>query len=282
MSRPVVALLAVVLALACGGAARAETPREAASRAEALLTKGDFDGALAAYAAAARADRANQDYVQKYALVRRVIQLRKQLETEQDAARWEYLARGLYNFYVNGHIYTEALALGEKLHARLQNASSAAMLAETQLAVDRSADAARMLASLKPDQATPVTQALLGIALAREGKVDEARKVAAAIKLSDGAGPRAAYTVARLKARLGDAEAASALLAQCLKDTPPSMIDGYREHARACPDFTAVASGAAFSKALATESEVPESKCSGGASCAGCPMRGKCADGAEK
>jgi len=269
--------LLVVAALTIPALARAENAEQAAARAKALLAQGDFDAALAAYATAARADQDNRTYVQQYAVVRRVIQIRKQLEAEQDAERWQYLARALHAFYISQGIYSEALALDEKIHARLGTASSAAALAETQLAMDRNAEAAKTLSALKPSEATPTTQALLGIALAREGKMDEARRVAAGAKLPEKAGPRMVYTAARLQGATGNTQEALKLLARCFKSTAPSLLDGYKAHARECPEFTALASTAAFAEVLKTKSAVPESKCSGGSGCAGCPMRGKCA-----
>jgi tetratricopeptide (TPR) repeat protein len=276
--------VALVALLALAGYARAESAQDAAARGQTLLARGDFNGALAAYASAVKADRENRDYVQRHAMIRRVIQLRKQLDAEQDAARWEYLARGLHAYYINEGIYPEALALDKKIHARLANASSAVMLAETQLALERNADAVKTLSGLGPDATTPGTQALLGLALAREGKADEARRVAASITLSDDAGPRTVYSLARLKAKTGSTKEAIHFLVRCFKATPPSVLDGYKEHAKACPDFAELAATDEFAEVLKTESDVPESKCSGGAGCAGCPMRGKCAQGqnAEK
>lgn len=276
--------LLVVAALTVPALARAENAEQAAARAKALLAQGDFDAALAAYATAARADQDNRTYVQQYAVVRRVIQIRKQLEAEQDTERWQYLARALHAFYISQGIYSEALALDEKIHARLGTASSAAALAETQLAMDLDAEAAKTLSALEPERATPTTQALLGIALAREGKMDEARRVAAGVKLPEKAGPRMVYTAARLQGATGNTREALKLLARCFESTAPSLLDGYKAHARKCPEFTALASTAPFAEVLKTKSAVPESKCSGGSGCAGCPMRGKCAhsqDGGE-
>jgi len=65
-------------------------------------------------------------------------------------------------------------------------------------------------------------------------------------------------------------------LARCFESLPPSRAANYQEHARACPDFAGLAASEGFAKALATQSKVQESACSGGSGCANCPMRGKC------
>lgn len=267
-------LQAAILAVASGALAASATEQYA--QGQALLARGDFDGALAALASAARADSENQQYLQEYAMVRRIIQLRQALDSEQDPQRWEYLARGLHSFYVSRGLLQEAVALDRKIHARLNNASSAIMLAETELAMSHNAEAADVLQKLDGSQSTPATEALLGIALARLGKKDEARRLAKRISLAEDAGPRMTYSVARLYAATGDSEAAVQALGRVLKSVPPTIQAGYRDHASSCPDFQAIASTPGFTQALQTKSAVPESQCSGGAGCAGCPMRGNC------
>ncbi len=272
-------VLLVVGLLLAPGIAAAETAEQAAAQGKTLLAKGDFKAALAAYATAAKTDPANRDYARQHAVLRRVIQLREQLDADPESSRWAYYARGLRAFYISQGIYSEALALDKRIFARLKDAPSAAQLAETQLAMDLAGEAAETISALPADQATPVTQALLGIALARQDKMPQARKVAAGIEFPEEVGPRMIYTVARLQARIGDAEAATKLLARCLESTPPSLLEGYRAHAKECPDFEAIAATDSCAQALETKSAIAESKCSGGSGCSGCPMRGKCAHG---
>jgi len=260
-------------------AASGETPEQAFNSGETLLAQADFQGALGAFGRAARADRGNREYLQHYAVVRRVVMLRRQLDAEEDDARWEYIARGLHAFYVSQRLHGEALALDRKMHAKLDNASSAVMLAETHLALNQDAEAAETLASLPPAEQTPSTRSLRGLALARQGKLDEARRIAAGVGPSGDAGPGAIYRVARLNAAVGNDEQALGLLTRCFETVAPSRLDAFKDHARQSPEFTRLASTSAFAQVMKTESKVAESKCSGGSRCAGCPMRGKCGHG---
>jgi tetratricopeptide (TPR) repeat protein len=271
---PVVAALVAIVWLPAF--VRAETAAEAFANGESLVAKGDFDGALTAYAAAVRGDRANQEYVQHYALLRRVIQLRNSLDKEKDAARWENLARPLHSFYTSQKVYSEALALGKQIHTKLNSPWSAVTLAETQLALSQNDEAVKTLDGLAAGKRTATTQALLGIALVRAGQSDRGKEVGKEIALSENADAQTTYAAARLYAALGESQKAIETLAGCLASVPPGLQEGYREHARTSPEFAKLASTLAFVKALKTESKVPESKCSGGSSCAGCPMRGKC------
>lgn len=271
------AVLALAITVCLGPAlARGETPAESFAKGETLLAKGNFPAALQSYAAAARADRDNQEYMQHYAMVRRVVDMRSRLESERTPQRWEYMAKGLRAFYVSERIYPELLKLDQELHSRLGTADTAAMLAETQLAMSRSADAVKNLSALEQSKTTAMTQALLGIALVRSGKADEAKQVAGKLELPADAGPSMTYAAARLYAGTGDSATALKLLKTCFEATLPSILDGFKTHAKDCPDFAAIASSPEFVAVLETKSKMPESKCSGGSSCAGCPMSGKC------
>jgi tetratricopeptide (TPR) repeat protein len=262
------------------GVVQAESAQESFAIGKALVAKADFQGALRAFANAARMDQDKQEYLQHYAMVRQVIALRQRLDVERDDARWEYFARGLRSFYISNGLLNEALSLDERMHARLNTTTSAKLLAETQLALNMNEEAAKTLADLAPEKQTSDTRALQGLALARQGEVEQARQIVAAIDLAEDAGPGTIYSLARLKAAIGDTEQALALLARCFESLAPSRHEAFKDHARKSPEFAGLVSTETFVKVLQTESKVPESKCSGGSRCAGCPMRGQCSGSA--
>jgi hypothetical protein len=262
--------------LAYSAVARAETAAESFANGEKLLMKGEFEKALQSYAAAARTERNNQEYMQHHAMVRRIVDLRSRLDVERKQQQWEYIARALRAFYVNERLYPELLKLDQAIHKRLNSAESASMLAETQLAIDQNANAVQTLSALGASQRTVMTQLLLGIAAARTGKTDEAKRIAEKVNLPKDAGPGITYTAARLQAAIGDSAKAMVLLKKSFEGTLPSLLDGFKSHAKTCPEFASIVSIPEFADVMKTESKVPESKCSGGKSCAGCPMSGKC------
>ena len=268
--------IGVVTLLFCSTLGRAETAAELFTKGETHLVKGAFTEALQAYAAAARNDQSNSEYMQHYAIVRRIIDLRNRLESEKDPQRWEYMARALRAFYTSEQIYPELLKLDQEIHSRLNSAESAAMLGETLLSMDRNAEAAKALAGVESGKTTPMTEALLGIALARTGRTDQAKQIAKQLSLPNEAGPNLNYAAARLYAGTGDSAKAIELLKGCFESTLPSQLDGFKMHAKTCQEFAAMTSTPDFVGVMKTESKVPESKCSGGKSCAGCPMSGKC------
>ena len=256
--------------------ARAESTAEVFARGKASLAEGDLQAALKSYAAAARADRSNREYLSQYMLLRQAIEMRTRLETEKNPRRWEQLARSLHQFYVGQKMYTEVLALDRRVHARAKTASSAVSLAETELAMELNAEAVKTLSSVPSAKATASSQALLGIALLRQGDVQGAKQMAETVVLPEKTGPGTVYSVARLQAAVGNKDRTLQLLTLCFESVAPSRADGFKSHAKQSPDFAKLVSTAEFTKVLETKSKVSESACSGGSSCAGCPMRGNC------
>jgi tetratricopeptide (TPR) repeat protein len=257
-------------------AGSADRAAQLSSEGSTLLAKADFDGALKAYAQAAKADPENEGYRQQYALVRRISKMRKGIDKERNPEKWETNARALRSFYYENEIYAEALALDRQFHARLNTAESAGMLAETELALGMNGEAAELLSGLDEQQASPHTRTLLGIALARQGKLDEARALAPECVPPDGAGPAPYFDLARLRALLGESSPALETLARSFELTLPSRLEALKTKAKTCPDFAALATGPDFAKALETPSKIKESDCSGGSSCGKCPHRAKC------
>jgi tetratricopeptide (TPR) repeat protein len=204
------------------------------------------------------------------------------LDTERNAARWQRTAQGLRSFYVSNGIYSEALPLDKKVHARLDTTASAVTLAETQLAMDLNAEASAVLEAIDAGKATAASHALLGVALARNGNVEEARRLAKAIEFPEKASPGTLYSVARLYGEIGNADEALRLLKRTFESIAPSRLEGFKNHARESREFATLASTAAFAEVLETKSKIAESKCSSGNSCSGCPMRGKCPSSGDR
>ncbi len=274
--RILVSLCSSLALLALAGFARAETAAEAYARGNAMLRQGEYQQALGAFAQAARTERDNREYLSRYMMVRQIMQLQKGLETETNPARWEYFARALEHFYRTERMHDEALALSRRKFDRLKDARSAAALAETQLAMSKPADALATLESLGDEQAAPATKSLQAIALAHLDRMEEARQVAQTVELPEQAGPGVLYSAARMYAATGFADRAVETLRRCFEQVPAGQLEAFKDHSRNCADFAGLAPTAQFASVLKTVSKIPESKCSGGRTCAGCPMRGKC------
>jgi len=259
--------------------AKAVTPAESFDRGKARLAEGDLRGALKEYAEAVRAAPDSDSYRQEFMLVRNAVLLKQNLTRSAHEKQWVQTAQALRSFYVTNGLLELALELDNQIHAKRDTAYSAMQLAETRLVLDRNADAEEVLLKLGPDRSTPASQALLAVAQARQGRMDEARRIVKAAASPDEKGPGTLYNFARMHAAVGNTDESLSLLTSSFESTPPSTLELFKRHARKCPEFASMAESPGFQQALKTESKVHESECSSGSSCASCPMRGQCSSG---
>ena len=267
-------VLISVVALMLGATAWAQQGDGAAefARGKSLLAEGKLDEALAGFRAAARANPDNNEYFQEFSLLQRVMNIRQQLAKEERPETWEQMARALCGYYQSRKVYGEALTLATALHGRLQTGESAIMVASVQLALNQNNEAATLLAGLSETQRSTETEVLHGLALARLGRVDEARACAEKVEIPKDCGPELCLNAARLHALLGQHEQALKALQCALESAPPSQIAACRETAQGCPDLASLRSNEAFVQVLATESKVK--------GCGGCGSAKSC--GASK
>jgi tetratricopeptide (TPR) repeat protein len=276
-ARPLSLLIASALLLVASASWAANADR-AFTDGNNLLAKGDMRGALKSYAEAVQADRSNTEYAQQFMLVRRVLLLEDALSKETDESQRLPICQSLRSFYVSQGLHSRALPLDEEILESLGTANAAIQLAETHLALEQQGAAARVLSALDSDDTNSATQALLAVSLARDGKLDEARKIAADTTDTD-AGPGTLYILARMRAAVGQEKPALSTLKQCFEKVPPSRLESLKSHAKACIDFASLAQADGFTEVLKTDSKVVESSCSGGSSCGSCPMRASCSGG---
>lgn len=262
-------MLATVLVLA---EPTASAPQPCADG-KAYLAKSDFEGALKAYRTAAQSNPGNVEYGQQYAVLRQIISMRERIKSEKNHHQWMSMAAALRRFYYDNAIYSEALLLDRENFKRHPGADSTAMLAETQLTLNRNVEAEETLRCFGRKETTTRTNVLLGIALARQGKIHDAKALADTAKAKDDLGPQCLYEIARLRALVGISKGALDALARSFELTPPSQLDAAKADARTCRDLKALIRGPEFSKVLFTRSKIKESGCSSGTSCGKCPLR---------
>ena len=266
----------VLLACAPAPAEPTDNATKAFEEGKTLLASAKFDEALQAFKTAAQADKSNPEYRHNYTMLRQVIRMRAQLENEADSDRWRTMAQALRTFYHQHGIYSESLPLDRKMHEQQLVPDSAAMLAETLLAMGENSEAAEVLSGASGTAATPRAKILLGIALARQGRVDEARALLPTTAMETSETPRVFYELARLRALTGDTKGSIEALSRSFQLTAPAGLDPLKAEAQRCQDFQTLASSADFASALKTPSKVPQSGCSQGPSCGKCPKRAAC------
>ena len=274
-------LLGLITAILLCSATSARADENAArefTRGKALLATGDFNGALAAFKGALKAEPENEEYFQNCALLRRVIQYRAQLNVETDAEAWQQIARGLYSFYCDQKLYGEAVPLARAMFEKAKSAESAGLLADALLATGKNDDATVLLVALKPDESSPHTTALRGVALARTGQLDDAKTVAAQLEIPKDCDADLCYDAARLYALVGQTDKAIEMLKCSFETTPADRLDSAKAVVKQSIDLAKLTGTPAFAKVMETESKA--SGCGSKAACAKCPLKDK--GGCEK
>ncbi len=268
--------LALCVILTLSSVVYAATAAKNFSRGNALLARSDFQGALTLFADALKAEPANQEYAQEFSMLRQVIAWQNYIEKTDDIIQWTYGCNVIRAYCVSHRLHQATLDLDRMVFDRLKNPEAAVKLAQTELSLGKAEEAVKTLSSLDTDKATVATRSLLGVALARSGKEEDAKKLATEIGVPEDAGSGTLYSIARLQSVVGNEQLACHALVNCFESIPPSRLEAFKKHAEKCSDFQTIAKGELFETALKTKSKIPESQCSGGSSCATCPNRGSC------
>lgn len=271
-------MLVVILLLSLPVAAGSpEKAQQAFSEGQALLANADFDGALKAFKKASKADSANAEYGQQYAMLRQIVSLRKQLPKEKNKEKWLESAAALHTYYHEQGLFVQSLPVDQERLRRTASGEAALLLLQTQLALGMNSEAIEVIVGLPTDEQSAHVRTLHGLALAREGRMEEARSmVANASTLDASAGPRCFFDLAGLCALVGDSQGALRALKRSIELTPPSQIDAFKSRIGRSPDMASLVPTSEFAEVMKTSSTVQESPCSGGSGCSKCPQRAKC------
>jgi len=242
----------------------------------ALLQKGDFDSALQAFSAAAKAAPDNPDYAQQAMLVRRILTLRKYVNEAELTPQWEKAVVSLHAFYLTQNLHNEALPLDRKAHEKMDNALSASLLAETLLEMGQDTEALNLLSGLDTKKLNPHNRIYLGIAMARTGQKEKAKKIRQTCRIDKPNETGLLFDLARLDTLVGDKKSALGLLKNCFEKTPGTQLAMVKGFVAECPDFKSLTDAPGFEAVMNALSKVNESGCSSGSSCGSCPNRTKC------
>jgi hypothetical protein len=266
----------MLTAFAFAGPQDNTTGSELFAQGQALLKKGDFDGALKAFIGAAKANPENQEYGMQAMMVRRVQNLRNFVNHSEVTPQWEKAVISLHAFYLTNGIYEEAVALNRTAHKKMNNALSASLLAEALLAAGKHDKALTLLEGLDAEKMDDQNRIYLGIALARSGRLEEAKKQREQVPVGVNTHMGQMFDLARLDTLIGNPDGACTLLTACFERTLPSQLADVKSFANRCPDFAPLKGTPAFAAAMETKSKMTESSCSGGSSCGSCPHSSSC------
>ncbi len=266
----------LVLSLIFTGSAFAVNADKLFNDGNALVKKGDFPGAYKAYTEASKAAPEKREYAASAMLMRRVIILKKYADTQPVSTKWEKVVISLHAFYLSNSLLDEALALDKDAHNKLNNALSTSLLSETYLEMNENKKTIKVLSKLDKKKFDTQNWLCLAIALARTGKVNDAKKIQAKHLSGKIDNPGLLFDSARLNSLVGNADEAYRLLTTCFEQTPANKISDFKKSVIACPDFKQISKTPRFGKVLQTRSKIKFSSCSGSSSCGFPSKKGGC------
>lgn len=283
----------LVLGLLAGPALAAdekEAPETtpAVQKAESLYKAGQIAEARDAFAALSKADPENEELKSHVERAEQILELQSFLDTEDVSPGWERGVVILHAFFHRQEMPEIALAHDRKMHVKADSATTASLVAETLLVLDRNQEAASFVAGLREGQKNDQNRIYGGIALARLGKQDEVRKDIELYGMPKTKDPGVLYDLARLRTLLGDREDALTTLTAAFESCPARALDGLKGLAKSNADFATLRErhAEAFGKVLETASKA--SGCGGGCGgcdqqksggCDGCPKSGEKSEG---
>lgn len=271
-------LLLVLGLLAVPALAADETQPEATSpvaKAELLLKQGKFEEARDAYMALAKADPENEELVKRALVLKRVVDLRAMVASEEVSPTWERASIALHGFYMQNGLVDVALEAGRAAHAKANSDVTASFVADALLEKGANQEAADFVDGLRMAQQTAQNLLYQSIALARLGRADEAREIQKLYGPGDTKDPGLLFDAARVQTLLGETDKALATLEKAFENAPAKALPTLKEMAKTNADLRALTRLPAFTEVLKTESKAGES---GG--CGGCGEKsGGCGGG---
>ena len=270
MLRNAVLTLLLVLGLLAVPAMAADEsqpePTSAVAKAELLLKQGNFEEARDAYVELAKADPENEELVKRALVLKRVVDLRTMVATEEVSPTWERATIALHSFYVRNGLADAALEAGKAAHTKAGSDVSASFVADALLEKGANKEVVAWVEELRMAQQTPQNLTYQSIALARLGRMDEAREIQKLYGASDTKDPGLLFDTARVQSLMGDSKQALTTLKTAFENTPERALPMLKDLAKSNPDLSSLQRTAAFAEVMKTASKASDcgSGCGGG------------------
>ncbi len=231
-------LAALIAVLLTGtGLANADRAADHYDRGRAMLAQADLLGAFSAFSMAVALEPANPVFREEMHQLRRVLELRYELDSIKDHAAWRSASYELYDYYENYEIHNEQLSIAVSIHDRYHSPDSTVLLANAHLALGHETEALFVLERLPASRRTVHVEVLHGVTLARMGRLDQARKVARRVHVPDRPDWRLHFDCARLYTLVGDYDRSYSLLEVSLGATDDRWLKQRKSYIGKCRDF---------------------------------------------
>ncbi len=271
MLRHVSLTLLLVLGLLAGPALAADESQpestSAVAKAEQLLKQGKFEEARDAYLELVKADPENEELVKRALVLKRVVDLRQMVATEEISQTWERATIALHGFYLRNGLVDVALEAGKAAHEKAKSDVSASFVAEALLEKNANEEAVAWVEDLRSSLQSTQNLTYQSIALARLGRKDEAREIQKLYGTSETKDPGLLFDTARVQSLLGESDQALASLEAAFENCPTRALPMLKDLAKSNPDLASLSRLPAFAEVMKTESKASDGGGCGGGGC---------------
>lgn len=227
--------LSIVLAgVMIGAAATAVAELDSAQRKEIvlkgreILARGDFEQGVKYFEEQVDAHSGDSLLLIWRARARQLAKLQAQASDSSDPKKQVKAAWKLHLFYLHRDRVDLAEKLDRKVFDDVKNAQTAAMLAQSLMLKGKAAEALKVLQSIEDPGENLDYQIQLGLALARTGAEDPAKKIAEALQEQEKLTPDQARDMALLFAKTGFDEKSAEILVSLFESLEPEDLDELR------------------------------------------------------
>jgi hypothetical protein len=246
-----------------------------------IVQKKDYPTALQQYAAAAKENPQATYYRDQYAVLQRVIKIKKLMAEETNLEKWKSYAQAVRSYYYGKGYYSEALEVDQAAAGKFDTADFAANYLETLLLTGKNDEAAKFVESKKITEKTLRYQTLEAVLQARTGKLESALNTAKTVQIAPKTNSQSCFDLARVYWAAGDKEKSFSNLTTFMEHTAPSEQPVAQILIQKSSEFAPLQGTEELKKVLSTPSKITQSGCTGGSSCGSCSLKDKCASGSK-
>jgi tetratricopeptide (TPR) repeat protein len=251
----------------------------------AILEQGDYNKALKLFATAAREQTDQPYYKEQYAILRRVIKMKRAMQAEQmqkelseaELKKWNSYYSAVRAYYYDQGLYSESIELDKTASEKLGTDQSIINYLETLAVLDKVQQAEQFI-STSSESVKDKTEFVILESLFKQRAGNAVNIQELDIKASKAAkdAPRAFVYLACIYQLQDNQNKALQSIVKALENTPPTQITMTRKLITNMKEFNEILKTDKYQRAMETESKIYQSGCTGGSSCNSCSLRETC------
>ncbi len=250
-----------------------------------IQEKSDFDAALKLYASAARQYKDQPYYKDQYAILRRVIKMKRAMEAESmqgdlskaQLKRWTSYYNAVRGYYYDHGFYIESAKIDKTAVIKIKNDQAKLNYIETLTVLDEVNEVKELIS--EPNESIKGRPDFIALQSLIQQRMDEVVDIAHIEKMliaKPQENPRAFVYLGCIYQLQKNQKKAYQSIVKALENTPPTQISMTRRLIENMKEFKDIRKTDKYLAVIKTGSKVYQSGCTGGSSCNSCSLKDKC------